>query len=195
MSTLDNPTRPLANGNAAPHSTLGPQRPSKGGANANPNFIKSATFKGVKPGYVFKKGHNGMGYYKEGKQKNVDAEREAAVNGTSSREIERVLQGSGAQQLQKGDDSGSDGEGDRNGDEQGDFMKALPAGGLSQRELIRMAFAGDDVEEDFALEKVEILRDKHLVKEEGWGYTHCIAKCTAPHVLCQMRAALHQTDT
>ncbi|PRW50835.1 U3 small nucleolar RNA-associated 14-like protein A [Chlorella sorokiniana] len=137
-----------------------------GGAAPQPAFVKSKAFQGARPGYVFKKGPQGMGYYLDA------AETTRATKAAKQRqraEAAAARKAAAAAQQQQGADS----------DEEG-HMRPVAAG-LSQQDLIRRAFAGDDVAAEFAAAKAaEVEEELPQVEEElpqedvpgmlpGWG--------------------------
>lgn len=112
------------------------------------DFIAYKSFQGSKVGYVYTKGSKGIGYYKEKNVKHKDAmqnKQEASNPQPRSNYV----------------------------DEQ-DGLQPLNGNAVSQEELIKKAFAGDDVVEEFRKSKKEEI-DGELPKEElpgelpGWG--------------------------
>ncbi|KAL4441441.1 hypothetical protein ABPG77_001945 [Micractinium sp. CCAP 211/92] len=143
------------------------QQQGDGGAAPQPAFVRSKAFQGARPGYVFKKGPQGVGYYLDGaeavkaakaaKQRQKQAE-------AAARRAQRQAEAAAAAGCPGG--GASDSEDERN-------MRPAPAG-LSQEELIRRAFAGDDVQAEFAAAKAAEVEGE-LPQEEvpgtlpGWG--------------------------
>ncbi|GIL67776.1 hypothetical protein Vafri_21053 [Volvox africanus] len=176
----------------------------------NPKFIRAKTFEGVRPGYCFKKGPQGMGYYFDAKaaalpvsdaaggvggetgkssikqQQKYGKGSNVAVAGEPTQEPKQRKKGqTRSQQLQKQQgqqkqkqQGGSTGEplGDDGGqeDEDEDNAPIMRPAGADQRDLIRQAFAGDDVEAEFADEKAAAVAEELPDVDEpslipGWG--------------------------
>lgn len=133
-----------------------------GGDGSQPEFDRAKEFAGPRPGYVFKKGSQGVGYYLDAKAPSKQA------NQTTGK---KKPQASKAAAAQRKGDVGSDDEGNMR--PAGEAAVA-PQGGLSQEDLIRQAFAGDDVAADFAAEKAAEV-ESELPSEDvpgvmpGWG--------------------------
>jgi len=124
--------------------------PSAGGANSNkddaevpPPFIAVTSFQGAKDGYVYQKGSEGIGYYRDKLLTGSEMRRRKNSNSNSS------SYGNGANIKKK-------------------------SKGLTQEELVKRAFAGDDVVSDFATVKAAEI-DQQLPKNDipavlpGWG--------------------------
>lgn len=113
------------------------------------DFIASKSFKGPKNGYIYTKGSKGMGYYKETEENNAN--------------LKNTLQNKQTASQPRSKDH----------DEQ-DGLQPLHDNVISQEDLIKKAFAGDDVVEEFRKSKREEI-DGELPKEElpgelpGWG--------------------------
>eukprot|EP00890_Picochlorum_soloecismus_P006277 jgi/Picsp_1/6650/NSC_03993-R1_protein len=113
------------------------------------DFIASKNFKGSQNGYIYTKGSKGIGYYKEtnekkDKHKDTSQNKHTASGTHQSKDVEDGLQ------------------------------PLLNGNAVSQEDLIKKAFAGDDVVEEFRKSKREEI-DGELPKEElpgelpGWG--------------------------
>ncbi|KAI3427018.1 hypothetical protein D9Q98_006960 [Chlorella vulgaris] len=144
------------------------QQQQEGGEAPQPAFLRSKSFQGGRPGYVFKKGPQGVGYYLDGSEA-VKAAR--AAKQLVRRQKQQQQRGQ-QQKQQPAAAAGSDSEEERH-------MKPVQqkqngGAGLSQAELIGRAFAGDDVAAEFAASKAAEVEGE-LPKEEvpgvlpGWG--------------------------
>lgn len=108
-------------------------------AQAGHSFLEAKQFQGVKPGYVFKKGAQGLGYYSDSGQ-----EKRNPQTAADAEEVSGVKH------------------------------KGGPLLGFSQEELVRKAFAGDDVVGEFRAAKAKDI-EAELPKEDipgvlpGWG--------------------------
>jgi U3 small nucleolar RNA-associated protein 14 len=137
-------------------------------------FISSKKFKGAKPGYVFKKGTKGVGYYldtakatsnessKQAKKKpNEKNSKPAATVAVSDDEAEEE----GHMRLSKNSSFGNTNN---------RKTAAAAAMEMTQEDLVRRAFAADDVVSEFAKEKQTEVEEE-LPNEEvpgavpGWG--------------------------
>ncbi|PSC76740.1 U3 small nucleolar RNA-associated 14-like protein A isoform A [Micractinium conductrix] len=157
------------NGAAAP-AAAAQQQQEEGGEAPQPAYVRSKAFAGARPGYAFKKGPQGVGYYLDGAEAvraaKADKKREKAEAAAARRQQHAAAQQQ-QQQQQAGCGGGSDSEGEGH-------MRPMPKAGLSQAELIRRAFAGDDVQADFAAQKAAEVEGE-LPQEEvpgvmpGWG--------------------------
>ncbi|GLI69141.1 hypothetical protein VaNZ11_013698 [Volvox africanus] len=180
----------------------------------NPKFARVKKFEGARPGYCFKKGPQGLGYYLDAKaaavavldavgdvggrtgksrgkqQQKCGKGSEVTVAGEPTQEPKKQ-QGcqaaqqqkgpKGAQQLQKQQEqqkrgSGGGPLGDSCGqeDEEEENAPIMRPAGADQRDLIRQAFAGDDVEAAFAEEKAAAVAEELPDVDEpsiipGWG--------------------------
>lgn len=148
---------------------------SSSGAAGAADFIASKKFAGAKPGYMFKKGERGVGYYLDTASA-APAVKQAALTAAEKAGSKQKQQAKQQQQQQAGkkpepvvdesDDSGSDDDQEGGG--------KLMSGRVTQEDLIRQAFAGDDVEDQFAREKAAEV-EAELPKEDlpgvlpGWG--------------------------
>ncbi|BDA46715.1 probable U3 small nucleolar RNA-associated protein 14 homolog A [Coccomyxa sp. Obi] len=103
-------------------------------ANSPAEFVPEKKFKGQRDGYFFQDGPQGVGYYLDRSSKPASSK--------------------GGETSEQAIDTGADGNG-RLADEEDDGGMQPVRGGkeLSQRELIARAFAGDDVQAEFAEEK------------------------------------------
>ncbi|PNW76852.1 hypothetical protein CHLRE_11g478966v5 [Chlamydomonas reinhardtii] len=177
-----------------------------GGDGAAAKFVASKKFVGARPGYAFKKGPQGIGYYLDPKQPLAAAlaQPAAAAGGAKGgkgagaavaapvavagqakpAQQQQPHAGKGKQQQQQQQQGGKAGEkqgaaadtggtaSDGNGDddEAAPLMKAAP----SNKDLIRQAFAGDDVAAEFAEEKAAAVAEELPDIQEpsalpGWG--------------------------
>jgi U3 small nucleolar RNA-associated protein 14 len=115
------------------------------------SFIPSKTFQGMKDGYVFTKGSNGMGYYAEKR------------NGAASASNNKLSKPSMPKMPKPQKHSTKSKK-----------VQQQQHGGFSQEDLIRKAFAGDDVVDEFKKSKAEEV-EAELPQEEvpgelpGWG--------------------------
>lgn len=115
------------------------------------SFFPSNKFQGMKKGFVFTKGSNGLGYY---------AEQPSAIgaSGDTKAPAPKPKAPKMPQKLGK----------------RGSLRKTVPQQMFSQEDLIRKAFAGDDVVDDFKKSKAEEV-EAELPHEEvpgelpGWG--------------------------
>ncbi|GFR45758.1 hypothetical protein Agub_g7173 [Astrephomene gubernaculifera] len=181
-----------------------------GDAAQQPKFIAAKKFGGAKPGYAFKKGPQGLGYY-------FDAKAAAAVAAAAGSKAAAAAKAAGKQQQGKGKASDAKDTGIKvagqeekqqpastqaaagkgaqqpsgksaaapaaaaaadvaaaagsDGEDNGAIMRPATGG---QRDLIRQAFAGDDVEAEFAAEKAAAVAGELPQIEEpsalpGWG--------------------------
>jgi U3 small nucleolar RNA-associated protein 14 len=135
------------------------QQPGDG----QPAFAASKKFQGARPGCVFKKGPEGTGYYADDTQ----AARAARDQQRAERAAAKAAAAAAAAAVAEEEEGG------------GHVMRpsAAPSaggGGLSQEELVRRAFAGDDVAAEFAADKAAEVEGE-LPSEEvpgslpGWG--------------------------
>ena len=133
----------------------------------NPLFVVSKSFEGPRAGYVFKKGRKGMGYYWDGDAVGTDNGGSDGKTHVESGEPSKITQRGKALIQTKSDI-------------EDDFLapetktKVVAAGQLSQEELVRRAFAADDVVAEFAAEKeAEVegeLPSRDIPGElPGWG--------------------------
>ncbi|GIL87950.1 hypothetical protein Vretifemale_15914 [Volvox reticuliferus] len=182
-----------------------------------PKFVRAKKFEGARPGYTFKKGPQGLGYYLDaaasaaagigaaeggkgrnnkgkGKQQQQQQQQhgkgsEVRVAGEPTQRQEKQQQADqkGAQQLQKQkgqqkqkEKAGSQrnpqllGDGGDQEDDDGEDAPIMRPAGADQRDLIRQAFAGDDVEAEFAEEKAAAVAEELPGVDEpsiipGWG--------------------------
>ncbi|KAG2423906.1 hypothetical protein HXX76_014959 [Chlamydomonas incerta] len=173
-----------------------------GGDGAAAKFVASKKFVGARPGYAFQKGPQGIGYYLDPKQPLAAALAQPAAAGAGgakgakgaaaaaapvvvagqakpAQQQQQQQAGKGKQQQQagkalekqggKGDaDSAAGSDGDD--DEAAPIMKAAP----SNKDLIRQAFAADDVAAEFAEEKAAAVAEELPDIQEpsalpGWG--------------------------
>lgn len=106
------------------------------------DFVPAAAFAGARAGYVFTRGAQGVGYYKD-----------TTSAGHVQQEPQQSQQGNGVSKRKHADKYSSEDD-DVDSDDSEDA--AVPSTGVSkrQRALIQQAFAGDDVAADFAKEKV-----------------------------------------
>lgn len=162
---------------AAAAAPLTPAAPPLADAEA-PEFITSKKFKGPKAGYVFKTGTKGVGYYRDAAAV-AAAERAAAK---AARQQAKIAQEKATQGRNKHSHGGAGVDIDSLDNEESDHMK--PMGnisgskkdfmGLSQEDLVRRAFAGDDIVAEFAAEKTAEV-ESELPSEDvpgalpGWG--------------------------
>lgn len=133
-------------------------------AGAAPAFIPAKRFAGAKTGYAFKKGGQGLGYYLEGAAAAPSAEPKGQPRPPlgSKRPAEQEAAGTEPRR-------GGVGQGDDEDEEDGS-----EDGVMTQRDLIRQAFAGDDVEAEFARDKAEEIEGELPTTElpgvlPGWG--------------------------
>lgn len=150
--------------------------------NGGPRVPQAKSFEGSRAGFVFKMGPDGLGYYPDaaGKPRETGTPKrgpvtvagggsggDGAANG-GRRVVGRVPEG-----RKGGGDQGGDGS-DSEGDADGARMMELAAKGVEQGRLIQAAFAGDDVEAEFAAEKAKEVEGE-LPKVDvpavmpGWG--------------------------
>jgi U3 small nucleolar RNA-associated protein 14 len=135
-------------------------------------FKSSKKFQGAKPGYVFKKGPKGVGYYQDSKTTSNGASKQAKNNGNNAKTKPAAVSMS---------DEEADEEGSMRPSEKSSFgntnnrkTAAASAMELTQEDLVRRAFAGDDVVSEFSKEKLAEVEEE-LPKEEipgavpGWG--------------------------
>lgn len=168
-------TAPAANGSVA--VTVGPSRGKPAGAAPQQAaaFIPAKKFTGAKPGYVFKKGPEGVGYYVDAPVGRANG-RPNDSSSTKHSKKSKAQQNGAAQadgrpgSAAAGDVAGSD------SDEEGGGRHMRLAGSEAdvQHQLVRRAFAGDDVEADFAAEKAAHVTEELPEVEEpsvmpGWG--------------------------
>eukprot|EP00873_Tetraselmis_striata_P003871 jgi/Tetstr1/424135/TSEL_014744.t1 len=129
-----------------------PSAPVEGGA----SFVKAAKFGGAKAGFVFKMGPKGLGYYPDGSGSTGKKGGKKRGGGRGGR---------GAQAGSAAADAGTvmlSAEGAANGKPR------------NQQDLIKMAFAGDDVEAEFAeAKRAEVEAELPAVETPGlvpgWG--------------------------
>ncbi len=134
-------------------------------------FISSKKFKGAKPGYAFKKGFQGVGYY-------VDTAK--TTNGTSKQAKNKKANKLAAAAPSVSDDE-AEAEGHMRPSKTSTFgntnnrkTAAASAMDLTQEDLVRRAFAADDVVAEFSKEKLAEVEEE-LPKEDvpgavpGWG--------------------------
>jgi U3 small nucleolar RNA-associated protein 14 len=137
---------PTTNGRVSIGPAAGAADNNEDDAEVPPPFIAVPSFQGAKDGYVFQKGSEGIGYYRD-----------------------KFLTGSETKKTKK-KNSNSDGRSDVNGAN----IKKKKSKGLTQEELVKRAFAGDDVVSDFAAVKAAEI-DQQLPKDDipavlpGWG--------------------------
>jgi len=126
-------------------------------ASDNRSFIPAKMFQGAKEGFVFTKGSNGMGYYKEGGAPPTVA---VSVAGTGAK-VSEVSEVSKVPKMPKMPKPQKN-------------TASKKAHVFSQDDLIRKAFAGDDVVDEFKKSKAEEV-EAELPHEEvpgelpGWG--------------------------
>ncbi|KAG2441194.1 hypothetical protein HYH02_010038 [Chlamydomonas schloesseri] len=182
---------------------------ASGGDDGAAKFVASKKFVGARPGYAFKKGPQGIGYYLDPKQplaaaltqpaaaaggikggKGAAAAAAAAAAPVSvagqakpAQQSQQQQAGKGKHQQQQAGKAGgkpgakgaADGTGASDGDDDDDdeaapLMKAAP----SNKDLIRQAFAGDDVAAEFTAEKAAAVAEELPDIQEpsalpGWG--------------------------
>ena len=141
-------------------------------------FISSKKFQGAKSGYVFNKGPKGVGYY-------TDSKCAAAIkNNKQAAQIQNKNAKKGNTNKASAGASVSDDEAEEEGymrpskSSFGNTNNRNTAAGsamdLTQEDLVRRAFAGDDVVSEFSKEKVAEVEEE-LPKEDvpgavpGWG--------------------------
>lgn len=123
------------------------------------DFIPQHSFGGVRRGFVFKKGANGLGYYLDHQEAVKVARQERNAGEVQQHDLSKQQ----APLLEEADSDEQD-------------MEPAQANGvvLSQADLVRMAFAGDDVANQFAAEKAEEVQGELPMVDEpgvlpGWG--------------------------
>lgn len=188
---------------ALPHAALLDERAashaqaSPSGSQQQPAFVAAKSFAGAKAGYVFKRGPKGVGYYLDAvalKKQQQAAAKAAGVRiaggpGTATaggaaaaaaaHDVKAARQQAGSKAVPNGvDHDGSDdseGERDGGGGAGKEGMRAAPVSAAErQKALISMAFAGDDVEAEFAADKAaEVAAELPNIEEPsslpGWG--------------------------
>ncbi|MEW5305610.1 MAG: hypothetical protein WDW36_008141 [Sanguina aurantia] len=157
------------------------QQPGRGeGGSPGPTFLPASTFAGSKPGFAFRKGAQGLGYYEDKRQAPPTPAAaaapahagEPAAAAAAPKDSTHRRPAARAQPARSvgGDDSDEDGE---NGGA-GHVMQARPSSQSAQLDLVRAAFAGDDVEAEFEADKAEdvageLPSDKTAAALPGWG--------------------------
>jgi U3 small nucleolar RNA-associated protein 14 len=132
------------------------------GTAASKTFIPAKKFQGMKKGYMFTKGSRGVGYYAENESHKINkvGPALAVTDGAELKKLPNTK--SEAKSVSK-----------PNGKSKNGPRRNAPAQ-LSQEELIKKAFAGDDVVDEFKKSKREEV-ESELPQEEvpgelpGWG--------------------------
>jgi len=164
--------RSLATAKVSVGVTIGPAPGEKIGIQQQQQqkdaFVRSKQFKGAKEGYVFTKGPRGVGYYMDGAN-TVAAALSVTVKQSTGGEKETQQPKSAALPLGGYEDN------EVNMRLGGESLSLPPGGGAqSQEELVRQAFAGDDVAAEFAADKAaevesELPNDPVPGALPGWG--------------------------
>lgn len=132
------------------------------GPGAATSFIPAKTFQGARLGFAFKKGTKGVGYYADDAQSPAQAAPSAAAAAAAGSKAPK----DGA--ARKRDRAAAQGE-----EQPADGMRPGKRA-LTQDDLVRMAFAGDDVVAEFEAEKAADAGAELPAVEEigvlpGWG--------------------------
>ncbi|KAL6770242.1 hypothetical protein ACKKBG_A34180 [Auxenochlorella protothecoides x Auxenochlorella symbiontica] len=124
-------------------------------------FLPSGSFAGARKGYTFKKGPQGVGYY-------IDAAGEVPAPKAKGQVQQKRQQGqqTGPTKKARSGDAGRAAQEAELGDDS--LKPAESAAAYTQDDLIRMAFANDDVAAEFAAEKASEV-EAELPKVEGVG--------------------------
>jgi len=139
-------------------------------------FTSSKKFQGAKPGYVFKKGPKGVGYYIDTKTTSNGTSKQAKKNGNKKNSNNKSKPTAASISDEEADEEGYMRPSERSsfGNTNNRKTASASAMDLTQEDLVRRAFAGDDVVSEFSKEKLAEVEEE-LPKEEvpgaipGWG--------------------------
>ncbi|KAG7667273.1 hypothetical protein Ndes2526B_g04225 [Nannochloris sp. 'desiccata'] len=153
--------------NAAEENSEGPQ-PAV--------YISSKKFQGAKPGYVFYKGPKGVGYYIDTKASSNGTSKQAKKNSNSKNSKNKSKPAAVSVSDEEADEEGYMRPSEKSsfGNTNNRKTASASAMDLTQEDLVRRAFAGDDVVSEFSKEKLAEVEEE-LPKEEvpgavpGWG--------------------------
>jgi len=157
-------------------------------ADPSAGFVPAKKFSGSRPGFVFQKGPRGLGYYPDPAGAKPSGRRAAGggkgpvtvageAKAGAGREAGKVPGASGGHAAADGQGRGQGrgpGAAPAAAAAEGDDVMQLAVRGADQARLIQAAFAGDDVEAEFAAEKAKDVEGE-LPKVEtpavmpGWG--------------------------
>ncbi|KAG2495048.1 hypothetical protein HYH03_006979 [Edaphochlamys debaryana] len=149
-----------------------------------PAFIRAKGFEGAKPGYAFKKGPKGLGYYLDPKSKPAaggkagKAGQSVAVAGADKAAAGAAGKGSKpaakAAAAAPAPAKAAAAEADADGSDDDEGQAPMRPATMGQKDLIRAAFAGDDVGAEFEAEKAAAVAEELPDIQEpsllpGWG--------------------------